>query len=499
MAGTGTQEAAFGGTSGATPMIAGSAALILEAFPRATPAEVKARLMNNAQTGNTPDTGIRTAPNLLPNQVAPATRIGAGEVRVDRAVAARTLAFSSEDESATFAFGYAAVASRQEIRKKVQVVNLANSSRTYSVKFDFREATRADTSAVSVRVPSTLQVPARGSRDLEVRLTVDPTKLQTWTLNSDDDPEPRVKAQAREIELKIEPLVRGRYDEPFRLKTKEQLKDVVRGEEAVAAILKRVDFRKEHLLVFAWTGSSKKISRRLLPRPGDNFAVIDLGQVGVRQALAGTTPGVQVAINTFGKRATPNYPAEFDVGIDADGDGNFDFIIFNAENGGFGATGQNLVFVADVRARPAGAPAAPAPAAFFFTDADLNSGRVIMSAPLAALGPTTVTLKDGSKVTLPGITATSRFSFSIFAFDNYFTGNLTDSIENMTFTLATPRFSGSGVPATGVPVGGTSTLTVSSVAGGDAASPSQKGLLLLYRDAAKKEAQTIRLGGEDRD
>ena len=127
VAGTGTQEAAFGGTSGATPMIAGSAALILEAFPRAIPAEVKARLMNNAQTGNTPDTGIRTAPNLLPNQVAPATRIGAGEVRVDRAVAARTLAFSSEDESATFAFGYAAVASRQEIRKKVQVVNLANS------------------------------------------------------------------------------------------------------------------------------------------------------------------------------------------------------------------------------------------------------------------------------------------------------------------------------------------------------------------------------------
>ena len=43
VAGTGTQEAAFGGTSGATPMIAGSAALILEAFPRATPAEVKAR------------------------------------------------------------------------------------------------------------------------------------------------------------------------------------------------------------------------------------------------------------------------------------------------------------------------------------------------------------------------------------------------------------------------------------------------------------------------
>jgi len=54
-----TFEAAFGGTSGATPMIAGSAALLLEAFPHASPAEIKARLMNNTETQ------IKTAPNLF--------------------------------------------------------------------------------------------------------------------------------------------------------------------------------------------------------------------------------------------------------------------------------------------------------------------------------------------------------------------------------------------------------------------------------------------------
>ena len=44
----------------------------------------------------------------------------------------------------------------------------------------------------------------------------------------------------------------------------------------------------------------------------------------------------------------PNYPAEFDIYIDSNNDGTPDFVVFNAENGGFSATGQNLVFVANL-------------------------------------------------------------------------------------------------------------------------------------------------------
>ena len=62
----------------------------------------------------------------------------------------------------------------------------------------------------------------------------------------------------------------------------------------------------------------------------------------------------------------------------------------------------------------------------------------------------------------------------------------------MTCTLGTPRFVGSGVPAAGVPAGGSSTLTVNAVPGGDVASPSQTGLLLLYRDSrSQQEASPI--------
>jgi subtilisin family serine protease len=69
---TGTGRTPFGGTSGASPMVAGSAALLLEAQPGLTPAETKAKLMN---TGDRISTSIRSA--ARPRSPASA----AGEVR----------------------------------------------------------------------------------------------------------------------------------------------------------------------------------------------------------------------------------------------------------------------------------------------------------------------------------------------------------------------------------------------------------------------------------
>jgi len=194
-----------------------------------------------------------------------------------------------------------------------------------------------------------------------------------------------------------------------------------------------------------------------LPQPGDNFAVIDLKAVGARLVTAGGLPAVQFGINTFDLRSHPNYPAEFDILIDVNRDGTNDFVVFNRENGAFASTGQNVV-----AAGPVGGPFVIR----FFSDADLDSGNVILTARLSDIG----------------LTSSTQFNFSVLAGDNYFTGLVTDSIVGMTYTLGTPRFTGSGIPSTGVPVGGSSTLTINSISGGAAASPSQTGLLLLYRD-----------------
>jgi hypothetical protein len=178
--------------------------------------------------------------------------------------------------------------------------------------------------------------------------------------------------------------------------------------------------------------------------------------------------GVQFAINTYGERAHPNYPAEFDVYIDKDRDGEFDYVVFNSEQGGFGVSGQNVVSVFDL----ATGTATP----FFFTDADLNSANIILTAPLEALG----------------LTPDTQFVFTIAAADNYFTGATTDAIEGMTYTLAQPKFVASGVPATGIPAGGMSRLSIGLSSSGVKASPSQSGLLLMYRDGPTgREAAAI--------
>ena len=62
----------------------------------------------------------------------------------------------------------------------------------------------------------------------------------------------------------------------------------------------------------------------------------------------------------------------------------------------------------------------------------------------------------------------------------------------MVFTLDRPKYraeTGSN-PETGVPAGGGLVLKVDDVPGGDRASPSQTGFLMMYRDAAE-EAETV--------
>jgi len=231
---------------------------------------------------------------------------------------------------------------------------------------------------------------------------------------------------------------------------------------AGGAVAGRVD-------VFSLLGTSGRFPPPFLPGPGDNFAVIDLKSVGARLvSLAPGVFGIQFSINTFGTRAHPNYPAEFDILIDANRDGTDDFAIFNLENGGFAATGQNVVAAGPLPAGPF--------VVRFFNDADLNSGNVIMTALLSDIG----------------LTPDTQFDFSVFGCDNYFTGLCFDGITGMTYTAGTPRYIGSGIPPTGVPAGGSSSLMIQAVPGGNTASPSQTGLLLMYRDArTQREADAI--------
>jgi subtilisin family serine protease len=470
-AGTGSGQTAFSGTSGATPMIAGSAALLIQAHPALPPSEIKALLMNTAETQ------ILTNPVAQPGVVAPITRIGGGEVRVNRAYSTSTAAWDADDLTPSLSFGYTALTGAKVFRKTVEVHNYSNHHRTYSITPTFRFPSDA-TGAILFDAPFNIGVRAHGSAKFTLRIRVDATMLPVWTLNGGSRGGDGLRLQ----EVEFDGFVTLRDDTdtihvpwhilPHRAAdVTPDFTDVHLKEGSGHVVLRNhagaVDGRVD---VFSLVGTSRKIPKRLLPGPGDSFAVIDIKAVGARLVDTALGPGVQFAVNTFGVRAHPNYPAEFDIYIDANRDGKPDYVVFNLENGGFAVTGQNVVGVANLATR--------AITVFFLTDADLNSSNVILTAPLSALG----------------LTPSSKFDFSVFAFDNYFTGDLTDSIEDLTYTPAAPRFVAFGVPASGVPVGGNSTLTIQSVPGGDVASPSQTGILLMYRDGrVRQEADVIRI------
>ncbi len=314
-------------------MVAGSAALLVHAYPGRTPAEIKALLMNTAETD------IKTSPALLPGVLAPITRIGGGEVRVDRALKSKTAAWDAEDLTGSLSFGYQALSRDRMFQKSVTVRNYSSSPRVYTISSKFRYANDAASRAVQLDLPSTLAVPANGTRSFDVRLSVDVSKLPIWNLNGGNlggngpllqdvefDGYLTVADATDNIHLAWHIL-------PHRAAAIDPVMDSVRlkrngsGTLLLRNVGGAVDGRVD---VFALTGTSPPIPTAFLPGPGDSFAIIDLKSVGARLVgIGGGEFGIQFAINTFGQRAHPNYPAEFDVLIDTNLDGEFDYDVFN--------------------------------------------------------------------------------------------------------------------------------------------------------------------------
>jgi hypothetical protein len=80
------------------------------------------------------------------------------------------------------------------------------------------------------------------------------------------DPEPP-PAKVREIGVEFALSGRAQWDAPFRVRSKKELAGML-PKETAEAIARGVDFRREHLLLFWWTGSG-----------GDRLAATRKGEV----------------------------------------------------------------------------------------------------------------------------------------------------------------------------------------------------------------------------
>jgi minor extracellular serine protease Vpr len=460
---TGDGEEAFSGTSGATPMVSGAAALLIEAYPKRTPEQIKAMLMNSAETE------IFTNPALLPGELAPISRIGAGELRVDRALDLSSVARDREGHSAALSFGFHDVVAFKTLRRRLLVENFADTDKTFNITTTFRYSADEATDAVRVIAPDRVHVRAHGRREIHVIMIIDGRKLPDWSLDGGANGGTGSLLNTPEYDGYLQ-LTAGdeRLTVPWHVLPRKAAAivasdhDVSVGE---SVRLINLGLARSGLDVFSLTGVSPRADESELPGPGDSFAFIDLRAVGVRLV----TPGVlQFAVNTYGRRAHPNYPAEFDVVIDTNRDGAPDFVVFNAELGGFAVTGQNVVFVGNLTTQVATAVA--------FADADLQSGNVILTVPTLAIG----------------ITDDTTIDFEVAAFDNYFTGEQTDAIDAMTYTPSLPKFIAVNPPEVVRPHS-TVRIRTAGVPGGAEASPSQIGLLLMHRLDARREATIVRM------
>ncbi|HZB49524.1 MAG TPA: S8 family serine peptidase, partial [Mycobacteriales bacterium] len=469
--GTGTGQTNFGGTSGAAPVVTGAAALILDklAIP---PALVKSRLLNGASKANrTPDAQAALYPT-------PISRIGAGEVRVAPAANARGVLLNRQVGNGNIGFGLPHLTRTTTYTRELRLRGAPGT--TYRITPEFRDPADAASGAVTVRAPASVTVPAGRVARVTVKVTIDPAKLARWPfthaagytgsgadLNAPEfDGWLNATSGSEQLHLGWTVLPHRSADVTAD-RGRVRLTDGA-GRLSLSNASRVLDGRVN---VFGLTGTSP---RQAEPAPGEpgspgsNLALIDLAAAGVRDDVP--TGVIQFAVAGQQRQTVPLYPAGYEIDVDTDRDGDVDYAVFQQEAVGAGSSGLSLVYVLNV--------ATNAAAAYYYTDADFDSSTQVLSAPLSALG----------------LTNGSTFDFAVLAYDNYFTGAVTDVIEGQTWTVGSQKYGlDGGADQLVVPAGGSTSVTVRQDT--TAGPSSQTGLLLLYDDAARRDAQAVRVTG----
>ena len=488
-AGTATETTPFGGTSGAAPMVTGSAALLMDALsdePR-SPAEIKSLLMNYAETeiyNGAPDAPISAA-------LAAIQRIGAGEVRVDDSLdGAGFAAWDSELLTGALSFGF--VDSWEEVTsltREVTVANYTDADQTFDIAGSFRFQDDIDNGAVDVTVPAQVTVSADDTATFDVTLDIDTAALRAWTANSGGNganPSPfNLLEYDGYLELSAEGVdalhlawhVLPRQSGATTVGTEDiVLDDEAFGFPAGVTTLDNAGARDTQIEGYSLIGESSELPAS---DPGTQLPEIDLRYAGVQTI---PVPGgvclddpsfvLLLAVNTWDRQTHANAPSSFEWWLDTDGDGTDEYVIFNLDLAGSALSdGRNAVWVANLGTGTA--------SIWFLTDHATNSGNTVFPVCAEQIGMTEDDL--GTEI-----------GADLMAWDLYFLGRYTDQILGMEFAPLGERFfpviGDTGFGAGSVPAGSTESLTVVDF-GTVGTNPTETGVLL-FADGSVGSAKT---------
>jgi subtilisin family serine protease len=419
IAGTGTGEGPFGGTSGAAPMVTGSAALLLQAAPALSPAEVKARLMNTGETA------IDTDPFV---GLAPISRIGGGEVRADAALSAPAAAWDRRTLQGAVSFGFVDVENDTTVlTTRVQVRNYSDEDLAYWITPTFRYANDEASGAVEVQTPRRVKVKAGQESSFFVKVKIDGNMLPPNYMNSGSMGADPAALDLNEFDGY---LVLDDGEQPLHLAWH------VLPRKAANTVGRSVLTFEDGMDVIDLTnngvGTAQNDAYALigvsddLPEgeQGAQAPVPDLRAVGVNTfpvpaGFCSAEPSFlwAFAINTWERQThAVAAPAYYSVFLDTDQDGTDDYEVFNFDLSLSGSLsdGRNVVWADDLSGGGA--------TAFFFTEHSTNTANTIMYICGEQVGLT------GTDMLATNVDAT------VVAWDWYFSGTATDVIDGLTIT-----------------------------------------------------------------
>jgi minor extracellular serine protease Vpr len=456
IAGSGTGTGPFGGTSGAAPMVAGAAALLLDGFStnqrsngkanppgRALgPNETKALLMNNAETD------IDIDPFL---GLAEITRIGGGEVRADRAITAPVAAWDDGAPQAALSFGQHEVAEPMTLTKTVRIRNFSNANQTYTVRPTFRFAGDAN-GAVTPSAPATVRVRPGLGRDtmFDVSITIDPAKLPGNSMNSGSNGASGASLTANEFDGYLV-LDNGKghvMNLPWHVLPRKAARTTAASDTFPAGSfpatvgLTNTGAGTAQLDAYALLAESPELPRGPLggQSPTPDIKSVGINTFPVPAGFCSADPSFlwTFAVDTWQDQSHV-LPVSHQFWLDTDRDGVDDYVVLNRDLSGLDtiADGRQVAYALNLATGTA--------SAFFFAEHATNTGNTVLTICGEQIGMDAADL---------GVT---QVDMDVIAQDFYF-GGPGDSVEGLTVVPLGERFYGE--PAGDIPGGGTGSIDI---------------------------------------
>ena len=514
VAGSGSGVSLFGGTSAATPYVTGAAALVRQSLvgvvgSRDTdmPFIIRSMLVGGGETD------IKNEPGIMGRELAPITRVGGGELRVDRAVEAPVALWeASVDETRSPHLSFGQIDVTEEwiiVDKTVEVHNLTGEWQNFELSSSFRYDDDESSGAVKIDIsPWELKVPPRDEgktpeATFNVRLTIDAKKLKEWTMNSGaagasgdiltanefdgyiwlDDLNaseherggfhmaPHGMHMARhgihmawQVLPRLAGDVRADSDQVI-------IDDEYQGLPAGTVELRNLGVGPGFMDPYAWVAHSPRKAAEgttpVLSQRENARAIIDLKDVGVAtyRVPAGYCSEVDsfvmaIAITTYDRATHAVSNPLFRVPLDIDRDGVNDYEVFNFDlslSGGI-SDGRSAAWVLDLETGAA--------TAHFYLDHGTNSSNFVL-------------VLCGEQIGMRAADISGPISMQVLAQDWYYSGAVTDQTEKLEITPLGERYLSLGSDIT---AGETETWIVLDL-GGEGAN--EAGILLLL-DASRK-------------